>query len=142
MKVAVRKAASGAMPRRERMLSERTRAPALRDIYPDLGQLAIELVFDDRLAPTPTPSPQLRTLYPAAPAFFRFPCPCTDCDGDFDLTAPVAALVEKSGKRKPVSGSGTGTLTCAGVRLRDRAENRSCSMEATYKLVALPPSSE
>jgi hypothetical protein len=135
MRVAVRKAANGPMARRERMLSERTRAPALRDIYPDLGQLGIELVFDDRTAPT-TPSPQLRTLYPAAPGFFRFPCPCTDCDGDFDLTTAVAALVEKSSKRKPMSA--TGTLTCQGVRLRDRADNKSCTMEAAYKLVGLP----
>jgi len=136
MRVAVRKSTSGATPRRERMLNERTRAPALRSLYPDLGQLEIELVFDDFGAPTP--SPQLRTLYPAAPAFFRFPCPCTDCDGDFDLSAAVAALVEKSSKRKPISGSASGTLTCLGVRLRDRADNKSCTMGVSYKLVALP----
>jgi len=132
----VRKSSSSAMPRREQMLTERTRAAALRDIYPALGQLGIELVFDDRGAPTP--SPQLRTLYPAAPAFFRFPCPCTDCDGDFDLTVAVAGLVEKSAGRKPTTASMSGTLTCKGVRLRDRAENKACTMAVTYKLVASP----
>jgi hypothetical protein len=135
MKVAVRKSSSS-MPRREQMLNARTRAAALRDIYPELGQLGIELVFDDRIAPKP--SPQLRTLYPAAPAFFRFPCPCTDCDGDFDLTAAVAGLVEKSSGRKPTAMSASGTLTCVGVRLRDRADNRVCTMAVTYKLVASP----
>jgi hypothetical protein len=132
MKVAVRKSSSS-MPRREQMLNARTRAAALRDIYPDLGQLGIELVFDDHIAPKP--SPQLRTLYPAAPAFFRFPCPCTDCDGDFDLTTAVAGLMEKSSVRKLTTG---GTLTCAGVRLRDRADNKACTMTVTYKLVASP----
>jgi hypothetical protein len=136
MKVAVRKASSSSMPRRERMLSERTRAPAMRELYPDVGQLGIELVFADIGAPTP--SPQLRTLYPAAPAFFRFPCPCTDCDGDFDLSAPVSALVEKSSARKTMSASSSGTLSCLGVRLRDRADNKPCSMALTYKLVVSP----
>lgn len=133
MKVAVRKSSSS-MPRREQMLNARTRAAALRDIYPELGQLGIELVFEDRSAPKP--SPQLRTLYPAAPAFFRFPCPCTDCDGDFDLTAAVAGLMEKSSGRKSTTASGT--LTCAGVRLRDRADNKACTMAVNYKLVASP----
>jgi hypothetical protein len=135
MKVAVRKSSSS-MPRREQMLNARTRAAALRDIYPDLGQLGIELVFDDHSAPKP--SPQLRTLYPAAPAFFRFPCPCTDCDGDFDLTTAVAGLMEKPSGRKPTTLTTSGTLTCAGVRLRDRADNKACTMAVTYKLVASP----
>src|SRR5580693_8139140 len=82
MRIATRK--SSKISGRERLMLERTRSAPLREMFPDVDQLRIELVFDD--ASAFIPSPQLHTLYPAAAAFFRFACPCADCDGDFDLS--------------------------------------------------------
>jgi hypothetical protein len=140
MRVALRKSANPAVQRREQLLSARTRAAALRRAYPDVGQLRIELNFSD--LGDHTPSPQLHTLYPAAPAFFRFVCPCADCDADFDLTAAVENLLEAVPGRKRTAASVSGKLNCHGVRLRDRAGSKACSMELHYKLISAPRSAE
>ena len=140
MRVALRKSVNPAVLRREQMLSARTRSAALRRVYPDVGQLRIELTFKD--LSDHTPSPQLHTIYPAAPAFFRFACPCADCDADFDLTAAVTNLLEVVPGRKRTVASVSGQLSCQGVRLRDRVGSKPCSMELKFKLISAPRSSE
>jgi len=134
VRVAMRK--SSALPRREQMLTARTRTPALRQVHPEIGQVRIELTFNDLSANTP--SPQQHTLYPAAPAFFRFACPCTDCDGDFDLSGAVATALETPAWHKRASVTSSGSLPCMGARLHDRAGNKTCTMKLNYKLVAAP----
>src|SRR6476619_6458377 len=60
-------------------------APSVRERFPRLGQLIIEMMFSDtqRLG---IYSPQLRTLGASAKAFFAFAWPRTLClDGGFDL---------------------------------------------------------
>ena len=116
---------------RERLMSERTRSAPLRDVFPDVDQLRIELIFND--AGAHTPSPQLHTLYPAASAFFRFSCPCADCDGDFDLTGAVASLIESTAGRRRVDASSSGRMQCQGVRLRDMAGQKECLMQLTFR---------
>jgi hypothetical protein len=140
MRVALRKSVNPAVLRREQMLAQGARAAALRRAYPDVGQLRIELTFKD--LSDHTPSPQLHTLYPAAPAFFRFVCPCADCDGDFDLTAAVTNLLEAVPGRKRTAASVSGQMSCQGIRLRDRVGSKACSMELNYKLVSAPRSTE
>src|SRR5579872_6706386 len=95
------------------MFRERADAATLRKTFPDVEQLRVELTFSDSRARSP--SPQVHTLYPAAPAFFRFPCPCPDCDGDFDLSAVVKQLLTgpSSCERKL-----SGQLSCGGTRFR------------------------
>jgi len=99
--------------RREQMLKERAQASRLRDAFPQAGQLRVELTFSDPRSQSP--SPQVHTLYPAAPAFFRFPCPCADCDGDFNLTAAVESLLNGTTTRQR---SVTGQVVCDGARFR------------------------
>jgi hypothetical protein len=135
MKVAVRKSVNPAAQRRELMLSERNRAAALRRAYPNVAQLRIELIFSDLT--DHTPSPQRHTLYPAAPAFFRFACPCADCDADFDLRPVVAKLLDGASGLKRAATVG-GQMSCHGVRLRDRAGSKACSMQLKFQLVAAP----
>ena len=142
MRLAARKNATVMLPRRERLMSEHVRAQPLRKLFPDIEQLRIELLFHDPETQLPPPSPQLRTLYPAAPAFFRFACPCADCDGDFDLTDAVATLMTNSGGRKRAA-SFTGQLSCRGVRFRDHALHKSsCSMQLSFQLYAEPRRTE
>lgn len=119
---------------RERLMHERTRSISLRERFPSVDQLRIELVFND--ASAFLPSPQLHTLYPAASAFFRFACPCADCDGDFDLTEAVAALLESSAGRRRIDASSSGRMDCQGVRLRDMAGQRGCPMQLSFRLIS------
>lgn len=119
---------------RERLLNERTRCAPLREVFPNVDQLRIELVFND--ASAFIPSPQFHTLYPAASAFFRFACPCADCDGDFDLTGAVAALLENSTGRRRIDASSSGGMECRGVRLRDMAGQKNCPMQLSFRLIS------
>jgi hypothetical protein len=138
MKLASRKPVTESQQRRNNLLAERTRAPVMRDAHPDVGQLQVALVFkDDSIR---TPSPQSYTFYPAARAFFRFTCPCNECDGDFDLGDSVRQLVKSlpSGKRAATR-MAKGSLQCEGVRLRDRTGSRNCSMTLEYRLEVVAP---
>lgn len=133
MKIAARKNANPATQRREQMLSERSRSAALRRAYPDVAQLRIDLVFSD--LSNNQPSAQRHTLYPAAPAYFRFACPCADCDADFDLMPVVGKLLDgASGRQRPATLNGQ--MCCRGVRLRDRVGSSPCSMQLKFQLEA------
>lgn len=133
MRITARK--SSKITGRERLMNERTRCAPLREVFPNVDQLRIELVFND--ASAFIPSPQLHTLYPAAAAFFRFACPCADCDGDFDLTGAVASLlIESSTGRRRIDASSSGRMDCQGVRLRDMAGEKGCPMQLSFRLVS------
>jgi hypothetical protein len=113
-------------------MTDRLQAATLLARYPQTELVRIELIFSDAAARTP-PSPQLHTLYPAAPAFFRFACPVAECDGDFDLTEAVAAIVANAQARKRVAVV-EGKLGCTGLRLR----HTPCPMQLSYTLRAEP----
>ena len=133
MRITARK--SSKITGRERLMNERTRCAPLREVFPNVDELRIELVFND--ASAFIPSPQLHTLYPAAAAFFRFACPCADCDGDFDLTGAVASLLlESSAGRRRIDASSSGRMDCQGVRLRDMAGEKGCPMQLSFHLVS------
>lgn len=135
MKLASRKPVSTSEWRRGQMQTDRTRAPAMRELWPQLGHLRIELNFVDRSERSP--SPQLHSFYPAARAFFRFACPCAECDGDFDLTSAVNALLADAGKGPLTADrSAPGHLLCQGIHLRDRENSKPCQMALTFNLTA------
>jgi hypothetical protein len=114
------------------MFRERADAAALRKIFPDIEQLRVELTFSDSRARAP--SPQVHTLYPPAPAFFRFPCPCPNCDGDFDLTAVVRQLL--TGSSSSEQGL-RGQLSCGGTRFRGPLD-ATCSVALDFRLTSAP----
>jgi len=110
------------------MLRARSQAAAIRRVFPQVRQLRIELTFSDSRAHTP--SPQVHTLYPAAPAFFRFACPCADCDGYFDLTA---ALDAQLGGLANVRARAQGSMRCEGKRSYGSAGSE-CSVLLQYRI--------
>lgn len=139
MKIAVRKNVNFATQRRERMLGERSRSAALRRAYPNVAQLRIELTFSD--LSNHAHSPQRHTFYPPAPAYFRFACPCADCDADFDLIPVVAKLLDGADAcQRPATVAGQ--MSCDGIRLRDRVGCSPCSMQLKFQLVASPASDD
>jgi hypothetical protein len=64
----------------------------MRARYATIAKLQIDLSFLG--SSRPPPSPQSHSYYPPARAFFRFACPCSECDGEFDLSGQVAELAE------------------------------------------------
>lgn len=125
------KISRGASARREQLVRERTQAVPLALAFPRIGQLRIELSFNDSRGRAH--SPQVHTLYPAARSFFRFACACTDCDGDFDLEGAVKGLLKDSSKG---TRSARGTLICDGTRRDLPQEAASCSIRIDYQLTS------
>lgn len=119
-------------------MSDHVRAGPLRDLSPEIERLRIQLVFSNPKAQSAQPSSQLRTLFPSAPAFFRFSCPCADCDGDFDLTSAVSSLITNLAGHKHVA-SFAGQLSCHGVQFRDYAGLQTpCPMQLSFQLLSEP----
>jgi len=108
----------------------------LRTAYPEVSQLSIELAFADRtgtVAKEPAPSSQSHAFYPPARAFFRFTCPCADCNGEFDLSASVAQVAASSSR---ASRSGTANCNALACARADRVTGASCPIELTCRIVA------
>jgi hypothetical protein len=118
--------------RRDQLIKERTQAAPLRQAFPRIEQVRIELSFSDTRGRAH--SPQVHTLYPSARAFFRFVCTCADCDGDYDLGGAVTALLNSTlnGSR-----SARGTLTCDGARRDLRRDGTTCSVRINYQLTSV-----
>ncbi len=135
MRSAARNTGKASLGKRERLALERQRTLSLNKLFPNIERLRIELAFHDPHSTTSQPSSQLHTLYPAATAFFRFVCPCADCDGDFDLSEAVAkAAAIASEAEEPASQHGQ--LDCAGHRFPEHTELRArCPIQLRYDLL-------
>jgi hypothetical protein len=93
---------------RDRQNRDRAAAPQLRASFPKLASLQLDFDFSDRTEFLP--SPQVTVFHPPARAYFRFACPYSDCDGEFDLTQPVSLMMSA---REPRA---EGQLRCVGTR--------------------------
>jgi hypothetical protein len=121
-------AAAARQERADRLRRDRASAQALRSAFPTVQQLRLEMQFEGAAINTPTP--QAHVLYPPARAFFAFPCPYADCDGQFDLTAAVnAALVDRSHRAE-------GVLQCSGERLVGGASRQPCQLRLRHSITA------
>jgi hypothetical protein len=131
MKLMARKVANSNELRRTQRDVDRGRAQPMRAAFPAVGMLRIELNFHDQTARVP--SAQQHTLFPAAQAFFRFACPCSECDGEFDLTPAVSTLLA-GGSRKARNSSSS--IKCQGVRLQGHPNSQPCSIELRFQLAS------
>jgi hypothetical protein len=117
-----------AREREERLRRGRLEAGTLRDRFPSASLVSVELIFDPA---TELPhAPQSFALYPAARAFFWYPCPYGDCDGVFDLSVPAERALENTKPRV------SGVLECTGVRVRDRRPKQPCGLRVNYSISA------
>ncbi|HTV94902.1 MAG TPA: hypothetical protein VME42_02845 [Steroidobacteraceae bacterium] len=135
MKVPSRKAASASEQRRHHRQAERAQALTVREAFPNVGAVHVELSFDDHEGPVP--SPQRHSLYPAARAFFRFACPCADCDGEFDLTDASRELLRADAMASEADACVAGRISCQGTRLREKDRSAACGMELRFRLVSV-----
>ncbi len=119
--------------RAERLRRERAATLTLREAFPAVQQLRLELKFEGA-APN-VPAAQSHVLHPPAQAFFAFPCPHADCDGQFDLTAAAnAVLSSQPGPTHQTIAEAEGTLECSGQRLDRRASRVPCDLHLHYRL--------
>ena len=77
---------------RERQRRDRATAQVMRNMYPQFASLKLEFDFSEADPDAAAPAPHLLVMHPPSQAYFVFPCPYADCDGEFDLTTAVAAL--------------------------------------------------
>jgi len=127
---AARKAANPIEQRRYQRQYDRDRAAPLRAMFPQVAQVQIELSFPG--VRDAAPSAQTFVLYPAARAFFRYPCPCQDCDGEFDVSGAVGTLAasQAAAERSSIT-----EFSCQGVRSRDRLSGSPCPIRLSCRIV-------
>ncbi len=128
MKFASAKAGSGRNEMRERHRRDRARTPILRARFPQFGQVRLEFDFQDQ-GPF-TPAPQVAVLHPPAPAYFVFPCPYSDCDGEFDLSAAIETMAKAEKARC------AGTMRCAGHRRVEHTAGAPCALTLAFQVAA------
>lgn len=117
----------GASPTREDRLREgRASAPTLRAASPNAASVHVELRFIPETAPLA--APQAFLLYPAARAFFVYPCPHGDCDGTYDLQVQARRVLSCE---EP---SVNGIVECAGVRSRNGLQRQPCGLQMSYTI--------
>jgi hypothetical protein len=118
---------------REKLKLDNSRAPAMREIYPQLAELRLEFEFQDTTARPP--SALAFSYFPAARGFFRYACPCHTCNGEFDLSAQVAELADVNNhppRTKRVN------ITCTGQRALEADVRGACPIIARVRLSATP----
>ena len=120
MKFATGRAGDGRGQMRERQRRDRAATQSLRNRYPQFASLRLEFDFSDH--GKFTPAPQVTVLHPPAAAYFIFPCPYSDCDGEFNLTRVI----------DEIAGSGElheeGQLRCCGQRSGTSEESAACGL--------------
>ena len=131
----MRLAASRILDARELRADQLRRARAaslsLRVAFPTVQQLRLELKFAGATANSP--GSQSHVLHPPARAFFTFPCPYANCDGQYDLTAAVNAALEDPAYQA------AGMLECHGLRARKYDSKEPCQLHLIYTVTATHP---
>lgn len=120
---------SPAAVRQARLRRDRAAALALRVAFPEVEQLHLDLRFDGATATTP--ASQSHVLHPPARAYFEFPCPYANCDGQFNLSNAVQAAMADPAHHAQ------GVLECVGVRARDFASKQPCQLHLIYTITAV-----
>ena len=115
--------------RTERLRRARAAALAVRAAFPGIQQLRLEFSFEG--ASSHAPAAQSHLLYPAARAFFEFPCPHADCDGQFDLTAVVQHAIADA------THASRGDVVCSGSRALDHRSKQPCRLHLLYSVTAV-----
>jgi hypothetical protein len=113
---------------RERQRRDRATAQVMRVMYPQFASLKLKFAFRESNPDISGPAPHLLVMHPPSQAYFVFPCPYADCDGEFDLASVVAQLARSH--EPHVHGS----HKCGGQRVRDKNGRTPCELTLEYTL--------
>lgn len=122
-------AAAAREERAGRLRRDRAAAQTVRAAFPSVQQLRLDMKFEGEAANTPTP--QSHVLHPPARAYFTFPCPYADCDGQFDLASVVSAALADC------SHEAEGASQCSGTRIGQRASRQPCLLRLLHRITAI-----
>ena len=114
--------------RAELIRKRRADSSTVRETSPNTERVSVVLEFLPIAAPPHVA--QSFFLYPAARAFFEYPCPYGDCDGIYDVG--TAATQVLSGAKRKVAG----VVECTGNRSRDGKPNQPCGLQLSYAISA------
>jgi hypothetical protein len=114
--------------RKERLRKARDAAQTLRAAFPHATLVSVQLQFLP--ASAPPHAAQSFVMYPAAQAFFEYPCPYGDCDGIYELGAPAAQALARH------DCAVSGTVECGGIRSRDGLQRQPCGLRMSYTITA------
>ena len=115
----------------DQLRGDRAAAAPLRVAFPAIQQLRIELTFVGQSANPP--GSQSHVLHPPARAFFTYPCPYANCDGQFDLRHLVNVALDDPSLRTE------GILECAGRRAQKHDSRHPCQLHLIYTIIATRP---
>lgn len=104
----------------------RAAAQTLRRVSPTAISVNVQLRFLPATAPAHVA--QSFVLYPAAKAYFAYPCPYGDCSGIYDLDLEATRAIGQEKSRV------TGTLECAGLRSRAGQAREQCGLQVKYMI--------
>ena len=113
---------------RERQRRDRATSQPLRAMYPQFASLRLEFEFSEQDPDAAAPAPHLLVMHPPSQAYFVFPCPYADCDGEFDLTSAVAGVARSHESKSH------GELKCGGQRVRDKNGRTPCQLTLEYTI--------
>jgi hypothetical protein len=100
----------------------------LRDEFPRIEQLTLQLVFTDASGMS-SYSSQMRSFAPAAIAFFEIPCPSAACmGGGFNLGSVIWKLSGRAGHET------AGRLDCQGRDSTDERDPHYCPVQLHYRV--------
>ena len=123
-------AAAAREERAGRLRRDRAAAQTVRSAFPSVQQLRLDMEFECAGLRANIPAAQSHVLHPPARAYFTFPCPYADCDGQFDLTEAVStALADKSHQAAGVS-------QCSGARVGSHASRQPCLLRLLHRVTA------
>jgi hypothetical protein len=113
---------------RERQRRDRAIAQVMRVMYPQFASLRLKFGFSESDPDISAPAPHLLVMHPPSQAYFVFPCPYADCDGEFDLTSAVAELARSHESHCEVKHK------CGGQRVRDKNGRTPCQLTLAYTI--------
>ena len=118
---------------RERQRRDRATAQLMRIMYPQFASLKLQFGFSEPDPDASAPAPHLLVMHPPSQAYFVFPCPYADCDGEFDLGSVVAELARSHEHQCQ------GQLKCGGQRVRDKNGRTPCQLMLEYTIEPATP---
>ena len=115
---------------RQRYWEGYNRSPLLKEKYPEVTDLMVEMSFKDPDGEC-NPEPRQVKFSQESKAFFKIECPYRECvSGGFDFSSDIDKLVTSRLDKLD------GTITCPGWQDKERINKNHCFLKLDYIISA------
>lgn len=115
---------------KQRRLEAYHRSPLLKEKYPQVTDIMVEMKFKDPDEGS-NPESKQEKYSQESKAFFEIDCPYAECiSGGFDLSLAIDKLVTSRLNKL------NGTITCQGWQDKERRNKHHCFLELNYTICA------